>query len=702
MNPSSRRILRAFFIVLGLSGLFGGGLAVRRVVLETQIRAVDGHLPFTLESALHYRRVKILHDRGFLPEIDPGVQHPEGIRIRAIDSVAAEPLQARLAGWFPESVPFAGRIRWIEAGWFCLGLPLLAIAVRIWTGSWAGGLVAGALYAVSIASVLRSTGQEISRENFAMPWLIASFAFSAAYLRRRGEERNQLPTFNVQRSTFKLAAAVCLAFALIGWDMIQYVIGIMTLGMSIHVLLHRERSDPRLLSLFAWFTAAIFSVGLLHPYYRFHGLPYSPLMVWMVGVVVGSRLQVAGCRLQVEEATDENLPRTPNPEPRTPLLLPIIIFGPAALLILFGLTGSYGSSYGHFAELIWAKIRFLNVKPEDPGLLTFYQRVMWVPALHSATWELTKWLFPFTLWPALLVAAAGWFDSRKRQDPLLRSWLLFFVVSLIAYIFLVRFHVFVALAVAVIAGWATGKAKAKAIGWRLAVLLFMAFAVMAEAGHTLRERENMGRPNVYYRELEELAGWLREEVAPKAVLANMGVSAYIAAYGKCPIVIHPKFEDPSIRQRFEQFGELMFGADERALRDWMDERETDVLVYAKGEFASIQPEYQMRYFVNHMDPPESVPARRFERDDDSLRYFQRLWGNRKYVVYQTLSGRMEQAAQKLADDAMDALQSGRLAGAEALAVEALKIDRHQENALRVMRHVGSLVEQGVRDHAVKP
>jgi hypothetical protein len=91
-----------------------------------------------------------------------------------------------------------------------------------------------------------------------------------------------------------------------------------------------------------------------------------------------------------------------------------------------------------------------------------------------------------------------------------------------------------------------------------------------------------------------------------------------------------------------------------------------------------------------------VPARRFERDDESLRYFTRLWGNHKYVVYQTLSGDREAEAKASADAAMQALLAGRLDEAEALAIQALAIDKHSEEALTAMRHVGSLIEQGVR------
>lgn len=656
---------------------------MRRTVLAVHYQAIGPDMPFTLESALHYRRVKMLFDRGFLPDVDPAIQHPEGIRIREIDAVASEPVQAWLARWFPEHMPFPDRIRWIEAGWYCLGIPLLALALRIWTGSWLGGFTGGALYGVMLATVLRSTGQEISRENFALPFLMAAFVFAAASFRRVSLEDSVSPrqAERIPPVLFSFLFAVFMSFALTGWDMIQYVIAVITLGMSIHLIRTGPAADRRLIQLFRFLTGAVFLLGLLHPYHRFHGLAYSPLMIWMAGVCVAAARRDAGLSRLTSRGGG----------------LALIIFAPVALVMLTGLTGAYGESYNHFGELLWAKIRFLNEKPDDPSLLTFYQRIMWTPALHSATWALTKWMFPLVLWVVLFAGSVAWLMTRKQPDPLARFWLLFFGVSVIAYVIFVRFHVFAGLGVAVCAGWMVAGLSLRGPVWRVAALLVAGLLIVAEARHTWTERERMGRPNVYYDEMQKLADWLRKEVAPEPVLANMGVSAYIGAYAKCPIVIHPKFEDPSIRRRLERYGEIMFGADELTLRDWMDDHDVRHIVYAKGEFADRQPEYQMRYFVNQLHPPDTVPARRFEQDDPSMRYFTRLWGNHKYVVYQSLDRDTEHRALLLANEGMAALQDGRLDEAEESAIESLGLDRQQSTALKVMRHVGSLREQGVQN-----
>lgn len=686
--PVSRKLLLNILLVFAVVGTFILGLSVRYLVLEAQKATIGPEMPFTLESALHYRRVKMMHDRGRLPEIDESIQYPEGIRISEIDSISSEPVQATLARWFPDSVPFPDRIRWIESGWFCLTMPLLVLLMRYWTGSWMAGFITSILYALSLSSVIRSTGQEISRENFSFPLMTACFLFAAKYFHAAD---------GIYRKRWALCSGLFLSLALIAWDMNQFLVGVGALGFSIHVIAHGRRLNKALVQYALFIAASVVITGLVHPYYRFHGLAFSPLVLWMASALAASAYFMYGRKPEVEGQgvqADIVLNRWGYPL--------LILVGPVAIMLIAGFSGAYGASYEHFFELLAAKIKFMNVKPSDPSLMTYYQRIMWVPSLHSATWGLTKWYFPLTLWVSGVIALVAFITSFKRPDPLIRYWILLFGLSIVAFVLFVRFHVFVALSGAVLAGWSCGRLKNAAIGWRAALVLLMALVIMAEGGHTLRQRYAMGRPNVYYQELRELSDWLLKEVAPEPVLANMGVSAYIAAYGKCAIVIHPKFEDPTIRRKLEHYGELLFGSDEKALRDWMDELGVHYFVYSKGEFAAEKPEYQMRYFVNKMDPPDSVAARRFERDDETLRYFKRLWGNRKYVVYRTFSRQEGETAALKADGAMEMFYQGNLDRAEKLAIEALEIDLMQEKALQVMKHVGSLREQGFKANRERP
>ena len=57
-------------------------------------------------------------------------------------------------------------------------------------------------------------------------------------------------------------------------------------------------------------------------------------------------------------------------------------------------TPRYVSHYSHFGDLTAAKLKFNNIKPRDPDLLTYDARMMWTPSMHSATWKIAIGFFP--------------------------------------------------------------------------------------------------------------------------------------------------------------------------------------------------------------------------------------------------------------------------------------------------------------------
>jgi hypothetical protein len=654
--------------VLALATLYLAGLGTRRAVLATQYQLVGDDLPFTLESALHYRRVKMVYDTGRMPEIDQAIQYPEGVNVRETYNYGPEIVQAWLAKCLPSTETVAQRLRWVESGWFCLGIVFMALWLLWWQRSWWAAVLGSSYYAVGIASVIRSTGQELSRENFALPLLLAHLAFRALALRVWGG------------AAFFAAGIVSAAFlglSMASWDLIQIYV-LLWLGAS---LVGMARGDiawgSRPAKLWLLEAAALVAVGAASPYYRAHGWLLSPTM----GLVYGAALWL------VVKGSVRPFAATWTAGWRRWLVL----LAPVALLQLLFLHNTYTEAYGHFGELMWAKLRHLNHKPADPAALTFYQRIMWVPALHSATIPLTFQLFPATL--CLSLFAAPWVCLQARS-PGIGRLAISFGASFIAFCFFARFHVFLSLfACALLGVWAAW-AGARVTWLRGLVLTLLVAGLAVEAGHTWRDPQRWGRTNVYYREMDELATWLREHVAPEPVLANFGVSAYIAAYAKCPIFLHPKFESAAVRNRVQAYGEKLFKGTEREFRDWADALGARYYVYALGEFAPAAVEQQMRYMVNALDPAESAAARVLETRPDEARYFRRLWGNRKYTAFSILSRKDEEAAGQFANRAELALQQGDLPVAEREAARALELDRGQARAIDVLKHVTMLQAQG--------
>lgn len=643
--------------VLGLLGLYLLGVGVRRGVLQTQYRELGGSPAFTLESALHYRMIQNAMT-GRLAKTDFNIEYPTGVNIRRTYSIGSEYFYALAAKCWPSSVSLTERIRWLEVLWFCLGIPLMVLWMRWTTGSPMAGWISGAFYAVAISSVIRSTGQEISRENFALPFLMAHLAFNA---RASGSAEQRL---------WAVLSAVCLALAAMNWDLIQYYVFLWAVVGAAGLLRSEFSARPELQSLWLaeWF--ALVAVSIFNPYLRAHGWFFSPPMLLACGVTAGLLMEIkSGNRLSGRQYA---------------LLL--------AVPLLFGLLihAAFAESYSHFGSLLWAKIRFLNRKPADPSLLTFDQRIMWVPALQSTTLFMAKLMFPALLWltiPVFFVLCVYQFRCARSE---VYRFVFFYGASLITFWLFFRFHVFLAVFAAALPGALFGilKDRTPVLKWILPALL--AFLCAVEARHTWVFRRQWGRPNVYYPELKALTEWFAENGQQKPVAANFGVSASLLAYGGAPIVLHPKFEGAEIRRRVREYGEALFKGDEEAFRKWTGRYGAEWYVHALGEFSSQSPELQMRYFVDELNPAEHAAARLFEFRPEEGRWFRFRWGNRKYRVFEIITEADEQMAERSAARAQEELQNGSLDNAEYYAIEALKADDRNAAAMKVLLHVGEL------------
>jgi len=657
---------------LGLLALFALGLGLRRYVLDAQVAQAGGRLPFTLEGALYFHRIEQVRDQGRLPAVDRDCEYPRGLRVWETDTVGAEYFYAAAARWFPKHMTLTDRVRWLEAGWFCLGIPGLALWVGLRARSRLAGGVAAAFYAVALSSVMRSTGQELSHENCALPLLLASLAAEALAARA------------ATRRGFWLAAAgaaVLLALALAAWDLIQFYLFIWGLWLVVRLVLGRQPAPDRELWPALLNGVALLAAAGWNPYLRTHGFAASPVLALALGAVAVALLR----RRRGPAAGRQRLGW---------LLLALL-----PVLAALGLGQAYHAAYGHFGELLWAKLRFLNVKPEDPALLTFNQRIMWVPALHSANFRLTFMLFPAILVLSLAAAACLTLRRRDPQDFTAAPILIGGAVSLFGFVLFVRLHVFLSLYAAALLGlWAAWAARGGR--WlRRGVAAALLAGLVVEGAQVVWQPERWGRGNVYYRELAELTQWLRENVAPEPVLANFGVSASILEYGQCPILLQPKFEAEGIRRRVREYGELLFTGTEAGFRDWAEREGALYYVHALGEFAGAGITQQMRYFVNAVAPRPASPAWRFENAPRQLKLFTLAWGNRKYRVFRIQWRTDATVAADQAELAVAAWQRGQLDRAERHALEALLRDPQQPAAQRVLQLIGALRQSGVSGSA---
>ena len=663
-----------------------GAVATRRHVLNAQRQlTADGSVPFTLESALAFRRIQMVYRDGSLPAVDQGIQYPEGVVTGETDTPGAEGLYAAAARAWPGTLNLAEKIRWLHLLWFVLAIPGMVGWVKWMGGGTAGGLCAAAFYAVAISAVARSTGQELSHENNALPLLVAHLAAGAW-------ARNAAGSFRARMAGGWIAALLA-GLALCAWDLVQFYL-MLFMAWNLVEALRGRMNRAALWTGLVPMMAVLLATGLRNPYLASHGFLLSPAMLLGWGAVLAG---------------------APAAQRRRAAARGVLALIP--LVAGLGLAHAFGESYGHFTSLLWAKLRFFNIRPEDPALLTFDQRMLWVPALNSTSWGLLwRWF------PALLVLTAGavWGlmratvrFGRGRADF---SMLLFYLLaSFAAFILFFRFHVWVAvLACGMLglgAGWREAWPRRKGLAAALLAVGWVLEASQPWRGPIQWSRPEVeapgapkwdgplywGRPNVYAAETDALLEHLRQFVAPEPVLANFGISAGIAAYGGCPVVLHPKFESPEIRARVREYGEALFRGEEKEFKDWMEAQGATVYVHSMGEFSTIQPGLQMRYMVDALEPATNAAARLFEQRPEELKYFTPQFANRKYRVFRLkhspVAARM---AGTLAAEARAALERGDVGTAEARSAHALRLDDGNEEAQEVLRLASGLRESGFR------
>ena len=681
----NRFVRGALWGILALA-IAAGAVGVRRHVYVAQ-RALtpDGSVPFTLESALAYRRIQLAYRDGCLPDRDLAIGWPEGIPTRETDSSGAELALAAAARAWPGTMPLAEKIRWLEVAWFCaLSVAGMMCWVRWAGGGRVGGAVAAAFWAVAISAVARSTGQELSHENDALPLVIWSLAFLARL--RRGGRGAALSGW---------LAALAMAGALCLWDLVQYAAGLAGFAFLAPAL--AGRLDRR-----RWLHGALpmalclLAAGLANPYLRAHGFWGSPAMgLWLAAAAAGCPA-LQGRRWWARAAA-----------------------GAAALGAAIAASSLFAASYSHFGALLAAKLRFLNRRPANPSLMTFEQRILWTPALNS-----TAWMSVWEWFPALLALSAaalplGWLAARRKggastpcephgagtarsessPNPSPFAFLAFaWAVSLAAFILFFRFHVWLALFACAAVGCAAGAVwmRTRRAG-RIALAAVLLAAWGVELSQPCIKPLRWGRPYTYPAEAAALMDHLRRYVAPEPVVANFGASGSIAVYGGCPVVLHPKFESPGIRRDVEAYGTALFRGTEEDFRDWMVSKGATVYVHSMGEFSDVQPGLQMRYMVDALDPATNAAARLFEQHPEELQHFVPQFANIKYRVFRLKDApAVTAAAGHLSARAAGALAEGRLDAASLWAAHALRLVPGLPEAEATLRHATALSDAGLR------
>lgn len=226
---------------------------------------------------------------------------------------------------------------------------------------------------------------------------------------------------------------------------------------------------------------------------------------------------------------------------------------------------------GHVTRLLVAKLVFLGVPPQDPGLLGFESRMMWQGPFATMGIASLWHFFRVAILVLPLVLIAGWRAQRVHGESLLLGLLLAgMVLAWLAQRMVVLpsmvFAPLLALNAKRAIRWSA--APSGALG-AAALVFFQGLFFFAWASDPPLPWMNEQRA----RDTKALVHAIREQVpGDEPITADFMLNPVLLAMCGNPMVLQPKWEQQSARRRVEHFWSAFYGGDPETLARLLQER----------------------------------------------------------------------------------------------------------------------------------
>jgi len=568
---------------VGLLFVFHVHLKTTKIFLHPEWDEQDAVGQFWSEFAFHYRFAQFfaehpVRDWAQLAH-DRSVQYPDAVNDWAEFTIVMEVPAGVLYRWLQPALPFHVWIVWYDCIVGSLGLfGVFLLGRLLWRGDFAG-ILAAALYASLYPSYGRTVKNLFLREDFALPLILFALAATVWMLQ---QERRLAPQL--------LAAGLWLA-ALASWHLTQFVLAA---GLAAAVLVYLGHGEtPRR----PWFVATLAAGSLAVPVLWAKQFWLSPAMcvlyaltlaVWINGGRKRASLVFVGW------------------------LVPL-------LALSYWCRQSYGE-YAHVYQLFLAKLRFLGAKPADPGRLTWEARCLWEGAFETAGarafWQSLAWTLP-------LGFVAAWRIGKLRLWKIeTRLFVVFALLLLPLAWMVVRYFTFLAPVAAVL----TAALAVRGLGWKVLVGGAATWQLVG------LDYAPLDRAPVHPAAYRPVVRWVAANTPAKAVvLAGISESPVLWAHTGRAMVLHSKFENQAIRDRYREYLAALYGT-EADLHQFARRYGADYFLYDLGTLVAGKNSW--RYKADKLGPlPPTCPARLLAEHPNAARYFQCEYIAGRFAVF---------------------------------------------------------------------
>jgi len=514
---------------------------------------------------------------------DRSVQHPDEINDWAEFTVLMDVPAGALYRWVKPAMPFHVWVVWYDCVLGSLTLfGLFLLARALWRSDFAG-LMAAAFYAALYPSYGRTVKNLFLREDFALPLIVLALW---ATVRMWQEEK---------RVRWEIGAALLWLAALASWHLTQFVLAV-GVGATVLVYLGRGETPRRL-----WFVLTLLVGAVAVPVLRAKQFYLSPTMCVLLALSLA--VWINGGR---KRAT-------------------MVFVCWLTVLLAAGvlLRRSYGE-YAHVYQMFFYKLRFLGVKPSEPSLLPWEARCLWEGAFNTASlsdfWRYLLWCGPLAL--ASLALRKKEEGGKGKEGTGFWVFVVFALLLVPLSWMVVRYFTFLAPAAAVLAAGVA----AQRLGWKLLAGAAAAWQLAVLDWQPL-DRAPV-KPDLY----RPVVTWLRENTATNAViLSGVSESPVWWAHTGRPTVLHSKFENRQIRERYHEFLEALYGS-EAELASWARKWGAQYFVYDLGCLVTGPDTW--RYKADRLGTlPAACVARRMAERAEELQEFRLEFRSERFAVF---------------------------------------------------------------------
>jgi len=645
--------LRNILVTLVLVVIYFGSVLFR-VRLSTNPEYYDARDPtafYWTENALQYHYAELIANGKSIPDFDPKLQAPDGVRIFENLTIFME----YPCGWLYRIFNLK-KYNILFHTWTILYIALLSslIIFASYFFSRALGinptysLLSGLLSSFSLVAVGRSIFGFLN-EDFALPFIFLGLGFFILALREKQKD-----------FLFGLFAGLFFGISLASWHFSRFILLTIVFCNVVNMWLFtasaEERQRNARVLLFSLLLPVVFSfvIPVLCTQHFYFSIP----VVLGIGASIGV-LFFNG---------EENRMLFSSPRGRLAVLIGIIFLVTSILIAKFYPEGEYQ----HVWSLFLNKLKYFGIKPAMPSMIDYPARSLWIEAFNSPhPVTFFKDFFPIII-PSLL--GFIYLIKKRKSDVAVRLFLFLAVVFFILYLTIERIGVvanFFITILAVSLGLQNfGKHKKSS---RLIIL----FSLLAIFIFNTYQVYNFHRPTLYLKTLRgifgneknillhnwrlndvELVRYIKHKTPPDAIfLSRFSVGPLILAYADRPIALQPKFEVRNCQKRVKEYLEAIYSQEDN--------------------FYSLCKKWQIGYFLydirigldntrdaerwvsNNLLLSKNSTAFLMHFHPEKLKHFQLVYQNNFYRLYEVLQeGKIPRVLQFAYQPIYDIIQFG--------------------------------------------